>query len=212
MTRSRIWLPLALTLILGVVGCGQKAANQPSDGTLDTTSLTSNADTSSSIFQAPSTTPSTDSASSSSQILVPTPSPTVPSPVPSVAPSAAPSAVPSDVPSGEATASPTPTPTASATPSPSPTPALDLAYALKAKVTDSKSSGFLWLKLTATVEVQNPSFLLRQSGKLVVTFSHNGLDTETKTLDVILDPADIRDYTIQSDHTADAARADVIDE
>lgn len=177
-----ILVTVGLSLALATGGCGQKAVNQTDDlDTSTTSSYTQNpAVTSNDLFMDTSTS----------------------------------SATPSATPTPEPVATPTPQPIATPTPAPvaTPTPApIDLAYALRAKVVSTETRGILmWKTLEAKVQVSNPSFLKQQSGNLVVTFTKNGNTVETKQLAVVLDPAEIRDYTVQSSDNADAATANVI--
>lgn len=203
MTRSRNWLPVALTLALLVVGCGQKAANQPADVASDSSSGTT-LDTS--LFQTPTTATPTPAPN-----VLPTFPPATTSATATIAPTAAPTVAPTAAPTVAPTVAPTAAPTAA--PTVAPTPPIDLAYALRASVTNKSMTSHLifWTKLASvSVDVQNPSFLLRQSGKLVVTFSKAGVVTETQELPVILNPAEIRSYVLAPTKTSDDARADVI--
>lgn len=180
-----ILVTVGLSLALATGGCGQKAVNQ-TDEDVDTTTTSSytqnTALTSNDLFM--------DTATDSFQ------------------------ATSSATPTPEPVATPTPQPIATPTPEPvaTPTPApIDLAYALRAKVVSTETHGILmWKTLEAKVQVSNPSFLKQQSGNLVVTFTKNGNTVETKQLAVVLDPAEIRDYTVQSSDNADAATANVI--
>lgn len=180
-----ILVTVGLSLALATGGCGQKAVNQTDEDvdTSTTSSYTQNtALTSNDLFM--------DTSTSSF------------------------AATPSATPTPEPVATPTPQPIATPTPEPvaTPTPApIDLAYALRAKVVSTETRGILmWKTLEAKVQVSNPSFLKQQSGNLVVTFTKNGNTVETKQLAVVLDPAEIRDYTVQSSDNADAATANVI--
>lgn len=177
-----ILVTVGLSLAIATGGCGQKAANQTDDVDTSTSSsyTQTTALTNNDLFMDTSTSSSTASAT-------PTPEPTV-------------------TPTPQPVATPTPEPVATPTPAP-----IDLAYALRAKVVSTETHGILmWKTLEAKVQVTNPSFLKQQSGNLVVTFTKNGNTVETKQLTVVLDPAEIRDYSVQSSDNADAATANVI--
>lgn len=196
MIRQLRLVPMLVTVgtcfAIATAGCGQKAINQTDE--LDTDSTSSYTQTtgntgstgfgSNDLFLGGSTATSSTGATSS---VTPTPVPVAtPTPMP--------------------VATPTPLPVATPTPAP-----VDLAYALRAKVISTETHGILmWKTLEAKVQVSNPSFLKQQSGNLVVTFTKNGNTVETKQLAVVLDPAEIRDYSIRSSDNADAATANVI--
>lgn len=182
-----ILVTVGLSLALATGGCGQKAVNQADDLDSSTTSTTS------SYTQNPALT-SNDLFMDTSTSSFPATTSATPTPAPLATPTPRPIA--------------TPTPAPIATPTPVP---IDLAYALRAKVVSTETRGILmWKTLEAKVQVTNPSFLKQQSGNLVVTFTKNGNTVETKQLAVVLDPAEIRDYTVQSSDNADAATANVI--
>lgn len=183
---------MALCLSLAMGGCGSKAANQPDAlgaSPSDYTSPSSDP-TMTGVYSAPA---SSDSATTSSALPTPAPTPTATAPV----------SLPTTVPVTP------PVPVSTPTPAPSQAP-IDLAYALRATILNPQIHGILmWKRLTATVEVQNPSFLKQQSGTAVVTFTLNGNVVETQQLAVALNPAEIRDYSVQSTKNADAATVDV---
>lgn len=180
-----ILVTVGLSFAIAMSGCGQKAANQ-ADEDVDTSTSSSYTQTQTSNL-------------TSNDLFMDT---------------STSSATPSATPTPEPVATPTPQPVATPTPEPvaTPTPApIDLAYALRAKVVSTETHGILlWKKLEAKVQVINPSFLKQQSGNLVVTFTKNGNTVETKQLTVVLDPAEIRDYSVTSTDAADAATANVI--
>lgn len=190
MIRQLRFAPIMVAVGLSfaiATGCGQKAINQTDE--LDT-------DTSSSYTQNTGS-----SGLTSNDLFMDTSSSSATT---SVTPTPAPVATPTPMP----VATPTPTPVPVATPTPAP---IDLAYALRAKVLSTETHGILmWKTLEAKVQVMNPSFLKQQSGTLVVTFTKNGNTVETKQLNVVLDPAEIRDYSVRSSDNADAATANVI--
>lgn len=174
---------LSMALAIAVSGCG-RSPSLADDVTSDTSSYDQldNTTTDSGLY--------TDVATDSTY-ATPTPSPTA-------------------TPTPEPTATPTPAPTATPTPAPT-APPIDLAYALRVIDLKAQTTGLLgFKKVTATVTVMNPSFLMQRAGTLVVTFTKKGAIVETQRFNVVLDPAVIRDYTVKSNEYADAATADVL--
>lgn len=184
-----IMVTVGLCFAIATAGCGQKAVNQADD---------LESDTSSSYTQ---TTNTGSLGLTTNDLFMDTSTSSSPATV-----SAPPTPAPTATPTPEPVATPTPEPVATPTPAP-----VDLAYALRAKVVSTETHGILmWKTLEAKVQVSNPSFFKQQTGTLVVTFTNKGTTVETKQLSVVLDPAEIRDYSVQSSDNADAATANVI--
>lgn len=175
-------------LVIGLAGCGSVPTGTESvdDG------LNSNA---ASPFSSPAASPAGIYTSPSAQNNLGA----------TATPSADPIVTATATPTPAPAATPTPTPTVAPTPAPTPV-ALPAEYAITATMLDTKSSGFLiWQRLTATVEVINPSFLFSQSGTLIVRFTNNGELVETLQQAVTLSPAEIKDFEFKSSQKADAA-------
>lgn len=176
---------LGVAVVIALSGCGRTGAPQVEDLSSDTSSYDQ-----------------VDDSTYDSGLYTETPTASEPIPEPT----------PTPEPTPEPTPTPTPTPAPTATPTPAPTAApIDLAYALRVTNLTTETSGLLgFKKVTATVQVMNPSFLMQRAGTLVVTFTKKGAIVETQRYSVVLDPAVIRDYTVKSNEYADAATADVL--
>lgn len=184
-------------------GCGQKAVTQVDGPSLTSTTNNTSSSFDNSIFTGATT--ETPLASSSGKTTAATSSTTIAIPDVQNPPLATSSAATPSVP---ATVS-TPVSTSSIPTNPA-HGVIDPAFMLKANVVKTVTHGILWFKtVEATVQVQNPLFLYRQTGTLTVSFYSKGLLVETQQLLVALDPAEIRDFSVESTKHADAASASV---
>ncbi|HBN09322.1 MAG TPA: hypothetical protein DD435_11975 [Cyanobacteria bacterium UBA8530] len=114
--------------------------------------------------------------------------------------------VPMDIELSNATESEeTATPSVTPTPEPTVAPTLQAVW-LSASISDQKTTGFLnWKKLEITIQVKNSVFY-RRSGRLLVTFTHEGQEAEKlEAFRVDLGAGEIRNYTFRSTVHADAA-------
>lgn len=195
---------IAWTMVLGLgattlMGCGGNNPSQTDTLTTDGTGSSGYGDQSG--FYDASPAPSTGS-----NLF------TDPSPVPSTATG---SQTPSLSPVATASTAPItpPTPSPSAAPSIAPTPAATTSpLALRASIASQRSKGLLMLqRLEVTPQVQNPSWLMAQSGLLIVTFTKNAQHVGTVTRKITLQPAEIRIYDpITSEKPADAVSVQVV--